>query len=410
MVVNLWYSIRMNSFAIQNLSPCVILVSGGPDSIALAHMAYKANLTIHLVSVNYHVRASALRDIEIVRRFAHNFKCELHVFDAFELKGNFQAKARDFRYQKAIEVANAIGAQCIMSAHHLDDHIETYLWQIQRQHQPLYFGIKPETWLQGFKLVRPCLGYSKQDLIAYNHKNNLEYAIDETNASLKYTRNAIRQSVEKMNEDEKKQLLMQIEEANVVLSRKREVLSQHISETGIVIDWFKTCSIEDQLLCLRLYLNQNKAVKASEEALMQFIQHLDHKDYHQFFAPVYLLVHRGTIRIFTPPSPVNLSIASYQAWSVCAFKIGETEVRNIDVRLSDEDFPLTIRFAKPRDRMQIKVGRKKVFNWFSEHKIPRIVRQYWLVIENAQKQIIYVKGWGADLVHKTNKNTQSMVK
>lgn len=407
---NLWYSIRMINLKNQNLSPCVILVSGGPDSIALAHMAHTANLNIHLVSVNYHMRASAAHDIELVRRFAHRFNCGLHVFDAIDLKGNFQAKARDFRYNKALEVARSVDAKCIMSAHHLDDHLETYLWQIQRKHQPLYYGIKPNTWLQEFKLIRPCLTLSKQDLIAYNLTNNLEYAIDESNESLKYTRNIIRQNVNRLEEKEKKQLLAHIESANETLTRKRDDLSQHITASGINIEWFKTCSIEDQLLCLRCYLNQNKAIKASEEALKQFVHHLEHKDYHQYFAPVYLLVHRGTIRVFTPPQPVDVVIHTREAWEKCALKMKDFDIKDIDLTLFDEDFPLKVRFAKPKDRMQIKIGRKKVFNWFSERKIPLIERKYWIVIENAQKQIVYVKGWGPDLVHKTNKYTQSMVK
>ena len=384
---------------------CVILVSGGPDSIALAHMAVSSHLNVHLVSVNYHQRESSYKDIELVKAFAKTHLCEVHIFDAPELKGNFQAKARDFRYSKAIEVAHRVRAEVIMSAHHLDDHIETYLWQIKRNHHPLYFGIKPSTWLEEFELVRPCLSLSKKDLVDYNHQYGLDYIIDESNASLKYTRNAIRKSIEAMGEIEKKHILQQIDDANDVLMRKRDELSQHINHDSIDVEWFKTLSKEDMHLCLRLFLNQHRAIKASSDALNQVLQHLDHKDYHQFFAPGYLLVHRGLIRFFKPLKPLNVVIDSFDTWTASDIQSFDKPLKELNVQLYEHDFPLILRFAKARDRMQIKIGRKKVFNWFSEKKIPRIERQFWPVIENAEKQIIYVKGWGAELVHRTNKNT-----
>ncbi|MHB8097720.1 MAG: ATP-binding protein, partial [Erysipelotrichaceae bacterium] len=45
----------------------VLAVSGGPDSMALLDMAFKSNVDIYVVHVNYHKRESAYRDQEIVR-------------------------------------------------------------------------------------------------------------------------------------------------------------------------------------------------------------------------------------------------------------------------------------------------------------------------------------------------------
>lgn len=398
----MWYSIPMTIWNELNNKKCIILVSGGPDSMALVHMAMSHKLDIVLVSVNYHMRDTSQKDIELIQSFALQHQLPCYIFDAYDLKGNFQAKARDFRYQKAMEVADEVGAEVILTAHHLDDHIETYLWQIKRNHKPLHYGIKPSTWLKDFMLVRPCLMMSKAQLIQYNHEHNVPYIIDESNTSLKYTRNVIRQQCLSMSEAEKKEILKEIKEANQQIDQVIQAFIPHMSEQGIDVSWFKTLSQEHQHVCLRVFLNEHKSIKATKDALDQFCLHLDHKDYHQFFAPVYLLVHYGMIKAFLPLKVNPQIINSKAELEEADLTLYSQSLKKLPCAFFEEDFPLVLRFARPKDRMQIKVGRKKVFNWFSEKKIPRIARQTWPVIENAERQVIYVKGWGADLVHRTN--------
>lgn len=400
----MWYSIPMNPLTQFQNQKCVLLVSGGPDSMALAHMAITHQVEVFLVSVNYHKREHSHQDIALVQRFALQHGCPLSVFDAYDLVGNFQAKARDFRYQKAMEVAKQVNASIIMSAHHLDDHLETYLWQLKRNHKPLYYGIKPSTWLSEFTLIRPCLEYSKEQLINYNHQHHVDYVIDESNSSPMYTRNVIRQEIQGMSQEDKLKLLESIKQANQELKASLDSFKPHFTPQGIDVNWFKTLTQEEQHACLRVYLNQNKATKASMDALEQFVLHVDHKDYHQFFSPVYLLVNHGWIKVFHPPVPLQVTVTSMSEWQNLSLDVFGSPLQSLKLNLTESDFPLTLRFAKPKDRMQIKVGRKKVFNWFSEKKIPRIIRQYWPLIVNTEKAIIYVKEWGADMVHRTNNN------
>lgn len=370
--------------------------------MALAHMAVMASLKVVLVSVNYHKRSTSHYDIQVVQSFANQHNLPCFVFDAYDLEGNFQAKARDFRYQKALEVAQEVKADVIMTAHHMDDHLETYLWQLKRNHKPLYYGIKPTTWLQEFELVRPLLELSKQDLIQYNQLHSIDYVMDESNEQPVYTRNIIRQSILEMSEEEKQSHLLALNKANDQLETMMRSFEPHISAEGIDVSWFKTLTLDEQHRCLRFYLNQHKAIKASEDALNQFVHHLDHNDYHQFFSPVYLMVHRGWIKIFRPTPPLHLKVMSFDELQNTNLSAYNFELSTIRCQFFETDFPIILRYAKAKDRMQIKIGRKKVFNWLSEKKIPRIMRQSWMVIENAEKKIIYVKGWGADMVHRTN--------
>lgn len=404
------YSISMEIWNEIKNKKCIILVSGGPDSMALVHMAMSRKLDITLVSVNYHVRATSKKDIELLQSFALRFQIPFYIFDAHNLIGNFQSKARDFRYQKAMEVAETVGAEVILTAHHLDDHLETHLWQLKRNHKPLYFGIKPKTWLKNFMLVRPCLMISKDRLIQYNKEHNIPFVVDESNFSQKYTRNVIRQQCLSMSEAQKDKILKELNEANQQIDYVIQALIPQMSKHGVDVSWFKTLNQEHQHLCLRVFLNEHKSIKATKNALNQFCLHLDHKDYHQYFSPVYLLVHYGMIKVFLPLKAQIQIINNEFELKNADLTMYEQSLKDFPCTFFEEDFPLVLRFAKPKDRLQIKVGRKKVFNWFSEKKIPRIARQTWPVIENAEKQVIYVKGWGADLIHRTNIQSHFMIK
>ena len=60
----------------------VLAVSGGPDSMALLDMAFKSNVEIIVVHVNYHKRESALRDQMIVQEYCAENNIPCFVYDS----------------------------------------------------------------------------------------------------------------------------------------------------------------------------------------------------------------------------------------------------------------------------------------------------------------------------------------
>ena len=161
-----------------------------------------------MVHVNYHQRASAARDQKICEDYAERYKIPCVVYDAPEsYEGNFQAFAREFRMNAFLEVQAAYQASGIYLAHHQDDQLETLVFQLLSKRQPAYLGMKPVLKYRGSQLIRPLLKHTKQDLVNYCHEHNITYGIDESNQSLKYSRNQIRVVLSDLDNLDKRVLL-----------------------------------------------------------------------------------------------------------------------------------------------------------------------------------------------------------
>ena len=79
------------------------------------------------------------------------------------------------------------------------------------------------------------------------------------------------------------------------------------------------------------------------------------------------------------------------------------------VTIAPSDFPITIRLVQPGDHINMRFGTKKVSRFFVDRKVPRLVRKRWLIIENCQKQVIFVPKMGCDRNHYSAKPNVFMV-
>ena len=174
----------------------VVAVSGGADSMALLDMCRKAKLNIVVATVHYHQRQSADRDLIIVNEYCQKNAIPIYIKHFEEpLIGNFQNQARWYRYSFFKDVVKQSGCKGVLTAHHRDDVLETYLWQNQRGHRVKRYGIGKEVEIYGVKIVRPLLEKYKKDLVEYCVSNQVEYGEDESNYSNKYLRNRIRKQL-----------------------------------------------------------------------------------------------------------------------------------------------------------------------------------------------------------------------
>ena len=123
--------------------------------------------------------------------------------------------ARAERYHFYHELLEKYHGDAILLAHHLDDHLETYLMQMERGSKGVYYGIQEETVLYDCKVLRPLLSYTKQELLAYCIEHQVPYGFDESNFTDDYTRNRIRHSyIDHMSRKEKEELAAEIAEKN----------------------------------------------------------------------------------------------------------------------------------------------------------------------------------------------------
>lgn len=189
--------------------PLVLAVSGGPDSMALAHLMLRhSNSPIILAHFDHQLRGQeSTEDALFVVNWAKDQEKEHGVMLGMETglpdsplkdqKGNLESNARKARYRWLIQIAKLRGAQCLLTAHHADDQAETILFRLLRGTGVRgLVGITPKRVLApGIQLARPLLPFSKTQILRYLDYFAIPSRLDSTNLSADFTRNRIRQKV-----------------------------------------------------------------------------------------------------------------------------------------------------------------------------------------------------------------------
>ncbi len=195
---------KLEAFVSENNLFCkndriLIALSGGVDSVVLAHLMLKANYDIALAHCNFHLREEeSNRDEAFVRSWAEKNGVRLFVkeFDTFsymkENKLSLEMAARDLRYQWFDSLLKEYGFSYLATAHHLDDSIETFFINLLRG-----TGIAGLHGIQAKndKIVRPLLFATREEILSYAKQNSISYVEDSTNSETKFTRNKIRHNL-----------------------------------------------------------------------------------------------------------------------------------------------------------------------------------------------------------------------
>jgi tRNA(Ile)-lysidine synthase len=183
-------------------SRILVAVSGGPDSVALAHVLWcytqefrEQELSLCLTHVHHGVRRESDDEEIMVKQLAEQWgiPCRIHRFDAkgyAKLSGqSFQTAAREWRYARWQEDMKQEQCTLLATAHHLGDQAETVLYRMLRGSGTAGLaGIYPR---KG-DVIHPFLSITKEEILEYCRKEDLPYALDYSNNNAIYIRNKIR--------------------------------------------------------------------------------------------------------------------------------------------------------------------------------------------------------------------------
>jgi tRNA(Ile)-lysidine synthase len=159
----------------------VVLLSGGRDSVCLLHlMKGEDMLALH---VNYGLRPSADEDEAFCRSLCERLGVPLVVHRAGPPVGNVQAWAREVRYAEAAKLGPVVA-----TGHTATDQVETVLYRLAASPgRRALLGIRERA-----GVIRPLLGWTREETAAYCREHGLEWREDESNESDDYARNRIR--------------------------------------------------------------------------------------------------------------------------------------------------------------------------------------------------------------------------
>lgn len=177
----------------------LLALSGGLDSVVMAHLFKHSPYPFALAHVNFGLRGEASEeDARFAGRLAHTLQVpfytkRLAAAEKAEAEGiSIQMAARDLRYQWFEELCQQENFAAVATAHHLNDLAETLLLNLSRG-----TGLAG---LKGFlpkrdRIIRPLLFARRQELETYARQQELSWREDSSNQSLKYRRNKIRHLV-----------------------------------------------------------------------------------------------------------------------------------------------------------------------------------------------------------------------
>ncbi len=185
---------------IESNETVLVAVSGGADSLALLYGLHaldtQLNCRFHVVHLNHCLRPDAEADADFVQQHASllDVPCTVRCADVPRLvkkwKLSVEAAGRKARYQFYETVCTEVGATKVALGHHQDDTAETVLMNLIRGSGAT--GLKGIAPVRDLKIIRPLVGFTRQQIEAFLASIGVTPQHDATNTDRRYLRNRIR--------------------------------------------------------------------------------------------------------------------------------------------------------------------------------------------------------------------------
>ncbi|MDB5166595.1 MAG: hypothetical protein JWM37_667 [Candidatus Saccharibacteria bacterium] len=202
----------------------VVAVSGGIDSMALAHALVRdGRFGLTVAHFDHGIRDDSADDAAFVTRWAADQGLPVYT-ERVELGASAsEATARQARYDFLRRIKDKVSARAIITAHHQDDLLETVILNLQRG--TYRKGLTPFN--DASDIARPLLNYKKADIRTYAFENQLEWCEDSTNQDRAYRRNKVRHDVMPRLTAAQRQELLSLVERTRQLNHD---IDRHVSE------------------------------------------------------------------------------------------------------------------------------------------------------------------------------------
>ncbi|WGK64101.1 tRNA lysidine(34) synthetase TilS [Croceiramulus getboli] len=397
----------------------IIAISAGLDSAVLAHLCRQAQVRFTLAHCNFKLRGEESDgDERFVRDLAQQWGVPVHVSEfqtqdyARDQGISIQMAARALRYQWFGELLDAHDYEAVLTAHHAQDNLETFMINLSRgSGLDGLTGIPRET----ESLIRPLLPFTRDDLEAFAKANQVPWREDSSNANDDYLRNKLRHQVLPAWEQINPELTQQLQRTQDHLRDARNLLDDYIA-----LVYSKVVEEREQEYALNI--DQIKALPHPKAVLYELLhlfgftnwedvyQLLDAQSGKQLFSDSHRLIKDRTHLLLTERKETSRSpvlIIDRETTRVdlpdgthlhLDFLEGEADHPNTVVLDADRlEFPLLVRKWQQGDYfyplgMQ---GKKKVSKYFKDEKVSLPAKERaWLLCD--QHAVVWILGYRMD--------------
>jgi tRNA(Ile)-lysidine synthase len=417
---------------------CLLTVSGGMDSMVMCDLFFRAGFPFAIAHCNFNLRGKESDgDEQLVKSLTKKYKVEVFT-KSFATKEyveqkniSIQLAARELRYAWFEELRKEKQLDLIATAHHLNDNIETIIYNLIKG-----TGIRG---LRGIPvrhehIIRPLLFASREEIAGYQKENALAFREDSSNADDKYTRNKIRHllipfmkeinpSLEKTFGD-KIDLFTELEALyekqvnkpvkGLFLQRKEDIyipiakLKKTKNAATILFEYLKDLGfnaeqVDDMLANLdsipgKQFLTDKARIIKDRRFFI--LTQLSQKDF------TTQLIQKDDTEIQLSNAHLKLSVVKREDLKISADK----NLAFID--LAKLEFPLIVRHWKQGDYFYpfgMKMKKKKLKKFFTDQKVALNEKETIWVIESNQK-IVWVAGHRMDERFKVGENTGEVLR
>ena len=410
----------------------LLATSGGIDSMVLLELCHQLNLDIRVAHCNFQLRGGESdEDEKFVQSQAEKLDVLLFVthFDtkkfADEQKLSIQVVARNLRYEWFNTLLINNNYDYILTAHHLDDSLETFLINFTRGS-----GLDGLTGIPEHNgtIIRPLLPFSRNEIESFAKENNIKWREDSSNTSDKYLRNKLRHDVIPVLKELNPSLLSSFENTISNLQQAQSMVddASRIVYRKVVtdIDFQKKINLSElmQLPNYQAYLYQWLAPFGFSDwvSIHELVTAQSGKQIHS--QKYTLLKDRSELIVF--PNQETLETVQFLIekdqkevkfpLKITFCNVGDISVEPTNVIFVDEDklqFPLKIRKWQEGDLFFPfgMNGSKKLSKYFKDEKFSLLDKSNtWLLCSN--NQIVWIIGKRQDERFKVTESTKQILK
>ena len=412
-----------DTFQFNMNNKIVIGCSTGPDSMALLDMLLKIrekyNLYIIVAHVNHNVRKESYEEAEFLKKYCamNNLIFESMVIEEYG-DDNFHNEARNIRYSFFDNVVKKYNADYLMTAHHGDDLMETILMRIVRgSNINGYSGFKKIVDMDSYKIVRPLIYYTKDQLEQYDKDNNVTYYVDSSNSKDKYTRNRYRKYVLPFLKEEDKDVHLKFLKYSETLNNASTFLNRVThsairrtidSDNNIIIDNFLE---EDEFLqneILYYFLGnyyQDDLILLNDRHIELIINLIKSNKKNSFVNLPNDVLGKKEYNKFKLTREADFITGYEIEFDNYVFLPNKRTIENIEdtddnsnyiCRLNSSEviLPLIVRSRRIGDKIKVKGlnGTKKIKDIFINEKISVADRDSWPIVLDSGGNIVWIPG------------------
>ena len=172
----------------------LLAFSAGIDSSALFFLLLEQNIPFDIAIVDYNQREQSKEEVSYAKELAIKYSKNIYLKDVtLDANSNFEKNARDIRYAFFEEIINEYSYENLITAHQLNDKLEWFMMQITKGAGLVeLIGFNVFEHKENYKIYKPLLQITKEELQKYLKQNDLKYFIDNSNFDEKYKRNFFR--------------------------------------------------------------------------------------------------------------------------------------------------------------------------------------------------------------------------